>query len=58
MDNEKISDMPPGSYFGEQCFLFGGNNQMSVKATTYCEVLILLTKDFNKFLLDFPVHRE
>ena len=54
----KLADIGPGGFFGDQSLLFGDQNQFTVQADTYCDVLVLSTEDFNAVLELYPDIKE
>ncbi|XP_068704187.1 uncharacterized protein [Montipora foliosa] len=50
-----ISTLGPGSYFGEVGLLFGKYRLATVKARTFCDILMLTKPDLDAVLINFPL---
>lgn len=49
------STIGPGQYFGEVGLIFGDYRTATVRAASYCEVLMLTRADLDEALKDFPL---
>lgn len=54
----KVAELGPGSYFGEMALLAGGRRTGDVTAVDYCQLLVLLRRDFNLFMNRHPELRQ
>ncbi|CAH3024940.1 unnamed protein product, partial [Porites evermanni] len=50
-----VATLGPGAYFGEIGLIFGENRLATVKARTFCEILMLTKQDLDDVLANFPI---
>ena len=50
-----MSNIGPGQYFGEVGLIFGDYRTATVRAASYCELLMLKRVDLDNVLLHFPL---
>ncbi|XP_058949071.2 uncharacterized protein [Pocillopora verrucosa] len=50
-----VATLGPGAYFGEIGLIFGENRLATVKAKTFCEILMLTKPDLDEVLVRFPI---
>ncbi|XP_068721896.1 uncharacterized protein [Montipora capricornis] len=50
-----VGTLGPGAYFGEVGLIFGDNRLSTVKAKTFCEILMLTKPDLDDVLINFPI---
>ncbi|KAJ7372503.1 hypothetical protein OS493_019012 [Desmophyllum pertusum] len=50
-----VATLGPGAYFGEIGLIFGENRLATVKAKTYCEILMLTKPELDEVLANFPI---
>ena len=49
------SKIGPGQYFGEVGLIFGDYRTATVRAASYCELLMLRRPDLDEVLEEFPL---
>ncbi|XP_071851243.1 uncharacterized protein [Apostichopus japonicus] len=55
-DRKRVtSTIGPGQYFGEVGLIFGDYRTATVRAASYCEVLMLTRRDLDEALTEFPL---
>jgi CRP-like cAMP-binding protein len=52
VDGKKVSDLGPGSYFGEMSLLEGGARSATIRATTHVKTLAITSWNFMAILQD------
>ena len=50
-----MSNIGPGQYFGEVGLIFGDYRTATVRAASYCELLMLKRVDLDRVLKFFPL---
>ncbi|XP_068721829.1 uncharacterized protein [Montipora capricornis] len=50
-----VTTLGPGAYFGEVGLLFGEYRLATVKARTFCDILMLTKPDLDDVLINFPI---
>ncbi|XP_044173366.1 LOW QUALITY PROTEIN: uncharacterized protein LOC114949688 [Acropora millepora] len=50
-----VGTLGPGAHFGEIGLVFGDNRLSTVKAKTFCEIIMLTKPDLDDVLADFPI---
>ncbi|XP_074616516.1 uncharacterized protein LOC141875947 [Acropora palmata] len=50
-----VGTLGPGAHFGEIGLVFGDNRLSTVKAKTFCEIIMLTKADLDDVLADFPI---
>jgi len=55
---KKVARLKAGAYFGEMALLAGGRRTADVTAVDYCQLLVLMRRDFNLFMGRHPELRS